>query len=61
MNDDACKLLFTVLSQILKNQQKIMRHLGITKNDSEYGWNDEDMSNTITECDIMSEQYNHDK
>ena len=38
MNDEACKLLFEALSQILSNQQDILRHLGVSKFDSDYGW-----------------------
>ena len=59
MNDEACKLLFDALSQILSNQQCILRHLGVSKFDSDYGWDDSGTSDLISECNSMSYSYEH--
>ena len=59
MNDEACKLLFEALSQILSNQQDILRHLGVSKFDSDYGWSDSDTSDLISKCNSMSYSYEH--
>ena len=59
MNDEACKLLFEVLSQILGNQQDILRHLGVSKFDSDYGWGDSSTSDLISKCNSMSHSYEH--
>ena len=59
MNDEACNLLFEVLSQILSNQQDILRHLGASKFDSDYGWGDSGTSDLISECNSMSYSYEH--
>ena len=50
MNDEACKLLFEALSQILSNQQDILRYLGVSKFDSEWGWSDCGASDLISKC-----------
>lgn len=59
MNDEACKILFETLSQILSNQQDILRHLGISKCDRDWGWDDNHISKLINECDSIAEDYNH--
>ena len=59
MNDEACKLLFEALSQILSNQQDILRHLGVSKFDSDYGWCDSGTSDLISRCNSMSYSYEH--
>lgn len=33
MNDEACKVLFEALAQILSNQQDILRYLGVARHD----------------------------
>lgn len=45
------RILFESLSQIMENQKKIMRHLGITRHDSDWGWDDENTRELITQCD----------
>ena len=59
MNDEACKLLFEALSQILSNQQDILRHLGVSKFDYDYGWGDSGTSDLISKCNSMSYSYEH--
>ena len=59
MNDEACMLLFKALSQILSNQQDILRHLGVSKFDSEWGWSDCSASDLISKCNSMSYSYEH--
>lgn len=44
------RILFESLSQIMENQKKIMRHLGITKYDSDYGYDDDYTRELITQC-----------
>lgn len=44
------RILFESLSQIMENQKKIMRHLGITKYDSDWGYDDDYTRELITQC-----------
>lgn len=60
MNDEATKTMFESLSHIMRNQQKIMRHMGITKYDSDYGYDDERTEELIEDCYYMARQYEHD-
>ena len=60
MNDEAVRLLFDSLIHILSNQQKIMRHMGITKYDSDYGYDDDKTDELICECMSLCRQYEHD-
>ena len=59
MNDEACMLLFKALSQILSNQQDILRHLGVSKFDSDYGWGDSVTSDLMDKCNSMSYSYKY--
>lgn len=45
------RILFESLSQIMENQKKIMRHLGITKYDSDWGYDDDYTREVIEQCD----------
>lgn len=47
------RILFESLSQIMENQKKIMRHLGITKYDSDWGYDDDYTRDTIEQCDAI--------
>ena len=47
------RILFESLYQIMENQKKIMRHLGITKYDSDWGYGDNYMEETIEQCDAI--------
>ena len=47
------RILFESLSQIMENQKKIMRHLGITKYDSDWGYDDDYTRNVIEQCDAI--------
>ena len=38
MCDEEKRVLFQALSQILSNQDKIKKHLGLNRCDYEYGW-----------------------
>lgn len=44
------RILFESLSQIMENQKKIMRHLGITKYDSDWGYDDDYTREVIDQC-----------
>ena len=44
------KLLFRALSEILDGQTKLMRHLGVSKHDGEWGWSDSDREDIAREC-----------
>lgn len=57
MDNESCKLLFDALSQILRNQQAILRHLGIARYDSEWGWNDDATENMIRDCDCEANKF----
>ena len=61
MNDEAVKVLFESLSHIMNNQQKIMRHLGVIKYDSDYGYGDEQTEELISDCRHTARQYEHDE
>ena len=61
MNDETVNVLFESLSNIMNNQQKIMRHLGITKYDSDYGYSDEQTEELISDCRHTARQYEHDE
>lgn len=52
MNDELFekRILFETLSQIMENQKKIMRHLGITKYDSDWGYDDDYTREVIEQC-----------
>ena len=60
MNDEAVRVMFESLSHIMSNQQKIMRHMGITKYDSDYGYGDERTDELISHCCHIARQYEHD-
>lgn len=61
MNDEEVKTLFEALSHIMSQNQKIKRHLGISKYDSEWGWDDDYSDRIISECDsIARDHYEHD-
>ena len=44
------RILFESLSQIMENQRDIMRHLSITKYDSDWGYDDNYTIELITQC-----------
>lgn len=44
------RILFESLSQIMENQKEIMRHLGITKYDSDWGYGDYYTRDAIEQC-----------
>lgn len=50
------RILFESLSQIMENQKKIMRHLGITRCDSDWGWNDDYTRELITQCNSIANE-----
>lgn len=53
MNEEEKKLLFRALSWTLSNQQKIMIHLGITKYDNMWGWDDSELETVSRNCDVI--------
>ena len=60
MNDAAMELLFRAFGQMLDNQYKIMRHLGIAKTDN-FGYDtEEDTLEVSRECFDFSRNYEHD-
>ena len=50
------RILFESLSQIMENQKKIMRHLGITRCDSDWGWDDDSTRELITQCNGIANE-----
>lgn len=44
------RILFESLSRIMENQKKIMRHLGITKYDFDWGYDDDYTREVIEQC-----------
>ena len=61
-NEDIA-LLFRALGQILYNQDKINKHLGINKSDSEWGWDDsttDEYSNQCFRAANIYEDYTYD-
>lgn len=50
-------LLFKSLSKILSNQDKINKHLGINKCDSEWGWDDNETCSLATQCWEAANEY----
>ena len=47
------RILFESLSQIMENQKNIMRHIGITRYDSDWGYNDDNTRNLIEQCNAI--------
>ena len=56
-NEDIA-LLFKALSQILSNQDKINKHFGINKYDSEWGYDDNETESLARQC--YSTAYDYD-
>lgn len=59
------RILFESLSQIMENQKNIMRHIGITRYDSDFGYDDDYTRELITQCngivnDIRWEENNQE-
>lgn len=52
------RILFESLSQIMQNQQNIMRHLGITKYNSDWGYDDYYTREIITQCNAIVNRIN---
>lgn len=48
------RILYESLSQIMENQKKIMRHLGMTRFDSDWGYDDGYTRELITQCDSIA-------
>ena len=57
-NEDIA-LLFKALSQILSNQDKINKHLGINKYDYEWGYDDNETESLARQC--YSTAYDYDE
>ena len=57
-NEDIA-LLFKALSQILSNQDKINKHLGINKCDAEWGYDDNETESLARQC--YSTAYDYDE
>lgn len=57
-NEDIA-LLFKALSQILSNQDKINKHFGINKYDSEWGYDDNETESLARQC--YSTAYDYDE
>lgn len=55
-NEDIA-LLFKSLSQILSNQDKINKHFGINKCDSEWGWDDYITDELSSQCLNAADKY----
>lgn len=59
MRDDKVSTLFNALGQVLYNQDKILKHLGINKCDSDYGY-DRSTENFANECCSVAREYEND-
>lgn len=59
MRDSEVATLFNALSKILYNQDQIMKHLGINKFDSDYGY-DNDTEQMADECFKTARYYEDD-
>lgn len=57
MGDLEVAVLFDSMAKILSNQKEIMRNLGISKHDSEWGWDDDSISNQINKCNSIASAY----
>lgn len=59
MRDDEVAKLFNALGKVLYNQDKLLKHLGINKCDSDYGYDNstEDIAN---ECYSVAREYEDD-
>lgn len=57
MDSKEKKILFQSLSHIMENQQKIMRHLGITKYSGDFGYDDDYTREMINECGSLAYNY----
>lgn len=55
-NEDIA-LLFKALSQILSNQDKINKHFGINKYDSEWGYDDFKTNDLYHQCHNAANEY----
>lgn len=60
MRDEQMQLLFHSLGQILFNQDKIKKHLGLNKCDSEYGWDDEETMKLARDCTETADEFKHE-
>ena len=56
LRDSEMATLFKALGQILYNQDKILKHLGINKYDSDYGY-DNSTENVADECYSIERDY----
>lgn len=56
MRDDEVSTLFNALGQVLYNQDKILKHLGINKCDSGYGY-DHSIENVANECCSVAREH----
>ena len=50
-------LLFEALSQILYNQDKINKHFGINKYDSEWGYDESETNDLYHQCHNAANEY----
>ena len=55
-NEDIA-LLFKALSQILSNQDKINKHFGVNKYDSEWGYDDFKTNDLYHQCHDAANEY----
>lgn len=56
MRDDEVATLFNALGKVLDNQDNILKHLGINKFDSDYGY-DCSTENLASECYSVAREY----
>lgn len=59
MRDDEVFTLFRALGHILHNQDEILKHLGINKCDSDYGY-DSSTEKLASECYSVAREYGND-
>lgn len=56
MDEQDISILFKAMANILENQDKIMKHLGLNKFDSDYGYNNY-IESLSYECSSISRHY----
>lgn len=61
MKNEDIALLFRALGQILYNQDKINKHFGINKCDSEWGWDDSITDEYSNQCFRAADEYADDE
>lgn len=57
MRNEDITILFNALGQILYNQDKLNKHLGLNKHDSEWGYEDTNTKDYARQCYKLASEY----